>query len=262
MIIDTHCHLDFPELTNDLVGVLERAKVAGIDRMITIATHKSRWDNYLKLANENDGVYCSIGVHPDHAGEDAEIDVKAMEIINLINANPKVVGIGECGLDYHWDTAPRDVQVRVFDEHITASQETGLPVILHARDADTDMAAQLHRRYKEKPFTGLLHCFSSGQALAEAALEIGFYVSFSGIVTFKNAEDIRTVARMVPSDKILIETDAPFLAPVPLRGKINEPAYTRHTAQLLADIRGLSLTDFAKQTTDNAERIFTRLQTA
>lgn len=261
MLIDTHCHLDFPELANDRVGVLARAAAAGVGRMITIATHKSKWASYQQIAAENNNVYCSIGVHPHHVAEDGEA-VSAQEIIGVVAANPKVVGIGECGLDYYYDHAPRDVQAKYFDEQITASQETGLPVILHARDADADMAAQLHRRYKEKSFTGLLHCFSSTRALAEAALEIGFYISFSGIATFKNAEEIRSVARMMPVDRMLVETDAPFLAPVPLRGKINEPSYVVHTAQLLADVKGLSLADFTAQTTQNAERIFTRLAQA
>ena len=262
MLIDTHCHLDFKELAEDRAGVLERAMEAGVDRMITIATNKSRWPSYLQIAAENPNIYCSIGVHPESVGEPDE-DFTAADIIALVNANPKVVGIGECGLDYHYeDAATPAMQARYFDEHIAAAQETGLPVIIHARDADDDMAAQLHRRYREKSFTGLLHCFSSTQKLAEAALEIGFYVSFSGIVTFKNAKSIQDTARIVPVEKMLVETDAPFLAPVPMRGKSNEPSYVRYTAQYLADLKGLSLADFAAQTTRNAETVFSRLKAA
>lgn len=258
MLVDTHCHLDFPELANDRDGVLARAKEAGVARMISISTHKSRWQNYLDIANAYENVFCSIGVHPHHVAEDGE-DATANEIIALVNANKKVVGIGEAGLDYYYDTAPKDVQARAFSEQIIACQETGLPLIVHARDADEDMAAQLTRHYKEKSYSGLLHCFSSGADLARAALDIGFYISFSGIVTFKNAETVKEVARFVPMDRMLVETDAPFLAPVPLRGKINEPSYVKHTAQYLADLKGLSLAEFTNVTTQNAERVFTRI---
>ena len=257
MLIDTHCHLDFPELAADRTGVLARATEAGIGRMVTIATHKTRWPTYLQIARENPNVFCTLGVHPDHVAEDGQ-DMSAEELVAAINANPKVVGIGECGLDYYREH-DKDIQARALAAHIDAAQQTGLPVIIHARDADVDMIEQLTTPYHTRPYTGLLHCFASGRKLAEAALEIGFYISFSGIVTFKNARDLQEIARDVPLERMLVETDAPFLAPVPLRGKINEPSYVRHTAQFLADLKGVPLDDFARITTANAQCVFGRL---
>jgi TatD DNase family protein len=259
MIIDTHCHLDFPELANQREDVFQRAAAAGVGRMVTISTHKSRFATYLALANEYPHIYCTLGVHPHHTEEAGE-DVTAEQLITAINANPKVVGIGETGLDYYYDHADRAIQQRSFQQHIAAAQETGLPLIIHNRNSDEDMAAMLHAAYKQKPMNGLLHCFSSSAQLAAAALEIGFYLSFSGILTFKNAEDLRRVAAAAPADRILVETDSPYLAPVPLRGKVNEPSYVVHTAQMLADIRGVSMEAITATTTENARRIFSRMQ--
>ena len=256
-LIDTHCHLDFPEFA-DRHSVLDRAAAAGVTRMITIATRKADWPKYLEIAHSDPRLYCTIGVHPDHAAEAGE-QVTAAELI-AASADPRVVGFGECGLDYYHEGFDASAQAEGLDAHITAAQQTGLPVIIHARDADDDMAAQLTRRYNERPYTGLLHCFSSGLGLAQAALDIGFYVSFSGIVTFKNAKLVQEAARLVPLDRMLIETDAPYLAPAPLRGKVNEPAYVAHTAQYLADLKGVPLAEYAAITTRNAERVFKRLQ--
>jgi len=258
LLVDTHCHLDFAELSADRAGVLARAAEAGVGRMVTIATHKTRWQTYLDIANQNANIFCTLGVHPDHVSEDGQ-DVTADELVAAINANPKVVGIGECGLDYYREH-DKVVQARALTAHIEAAQRTGLPVIIHAREADDDMIAQLTTPYRDKTYTGLLHCFASTRRLAEAALEIGFYISFSGIVTFKNAKELQDIARDVPVERMLVETDAPFLAPVPMRGKINEPSYVRHTAQFLADLKGLPLDEFTRITTANAERVFSRMK--
>lgn len=258
MLIDTHCHLDFPELAEQRADLLARAAAAGVDRMITISTHKSRFATYQQLADEYPHIFCTLGVHPHHTAEAGE-DITADELIAAANANPKVVGLGETGLDYYYNHSDRATQHTAFKAHIAAAQETGLPLVIHTRDADDDTAALLTSAYKEKPMNGLLHCFTSGKQLAMQALDIGFYVSFSGIVTFKNAESIRDTAKDVPLDRILVETDAPYLAPVPMRGRVNEPSFVRHTAQFLADLKEMPLADFAAQTTANARRVFTRL---
>jgi len=258
MLIDTHCHLDFPELSADREGVLARAAAAGVERLITISTHKSRFQTYIDLANAHENIFCALGVHPHETAAEQE-DITAEELIAAINANPKVVGIGETGLDYYYNHSDRAVQKKLFVEHITAAQETGLPLIIHNRNSDDDMIEMLQSAYRQKPMNGLLHCFSSSARLAEAALEIGFYLSFSGILTFKNAEEVRAVAKAAPANRILVETDAPYLAPVPLRGKVNEPSYVVHTAQVLADIRGVDIEALATQTTANARAVFGRM---
>lgn len=258
MLVDTHCHLDFPELAADRTAVLSRAAQAGVETLITISTHKSRFTTYLALAQAHENIFCTLGVHPHHTAEAGE-DIDAKTLIAAANANPKVVGLGETGLDYYYNYSDQATQTKAFQAHITAAQETGLPLVIHTRDADDDTANILSRAYAERPFKGLLHCFTSGADLAKVALSLGMYISFSGIVTFKNAAAIRDVAKDVPADRILVETDAPYLAPVPMRGKVNEPAYVLHTAQFLADLRGVSLADFAAQTTANAKRIFHRI---
>lgn len=258
MLIDTHCHLDFPELASQRTELLARASTAGVERLITISTHRSRFATYQQIAADHAQIFHTIGVHPHHTAEVGE-DISAAELVAVAAASPKVVGLGETGLDYYYNHSDRQTQARAFNAHIEAAQTTGLPLIIHTRDADEDTASILTSAYKQKPMTGLLHCFTSGRELAMQALEIGFYISFSGIITFKNAEAIRAVAKEVPLDRILVETDAPFLAPVPMRGKVNEPSFVRHTAQYVADLKGLSLADFATQTSANARRIFTRL---
>ncbi|MGE3770775.1 MAG: TatD family hydrolase [Bdellovibrionales bacterium] len=262
MLIDTHCHLDFPEFSaapdGGLQGLLARAEAAGVGRMITISTHKSRFQTYIDLANQHPQLFCTVGVHPHHTEEPGE-HVTSDELIALVNSNPKIVGIGETGLDYYYDYSDRDIQKKSFREHIRAAQDTQLPLVIHNRNSDDDMAQILTEAYNETPMPGLLHCFSSSAKLAEAALEIGFYLSFSGILTFKNAEEIRRVAKEAPADRIMVETDAPYLAPVPMRGKTNEPSYVVHTARMLAEVRGVSEREITDLTTENAKRLFRRL---
>lgn len=253
MLVDSHCHLDFPDFEGELDGVLERAAEAGIGYMVTICTRLNRFDAVLALAEAYENVFCSVGVHPHNAGD--EPDITAADLMELAK-HPKVVGIGETGLDFHYDHSPRDVQERLFRAHIGAARETGLPVIVHTREADDDMIRILTDEHEKGAFPGLIHCFSSGSELAEKVLDIGFYLSFSGIVTFKTADEIRSVAKNAPLDRILVETDSPYLAPVPNRGKRNEPAYTALTAACVAEHRDMDLDAFGQATTDNFFRLF------
>jgi TatD DNase family protein len=257
MLIDSHCHLDFDSLSGDLPGVLARAREAGIDQMVTISTRMSTFDRVRTIAETHDNIWCTVGVHPHEA--EAEGDVSLEQLVEAA-ASTRVIGIGETGLDYYYEHAPREAQKTSFRTHIAAARETGLPLIVHTRDADEDMAAILTEEMEKGAFTGLLHCFSSGGALATAALELGFYVSFSGILTFKAAEEVREVARIVPLERLLVETDAPYLAPVPKRGKSNEPSFVVHTAAQLAQLRDLSLEEMATLTTDNFYRLFKKAQ--
>lgn len=257
MLVDSHCHLDYPDFEDDLDEVLARAEDAGISHMLTICTQISKFEGVLALAEKYDHLFCSVGIHPHHAAEEPE--VTADRLIDLAE-HPKVVGFGETGLDFHYELSPRDVQERNFRAHITASREAGLPVIVHSRDADDDMARVLVDEHAKGAFPGLMHCFSSTPVLAEKALDIGFSISFSGIVTFKTADEVRETAKNVPMERILVETDAPYLAPMPNRGKRNEPAYTALTAAQLADIKGLGADEFAKATTDNFFRLFTKAE--
>jgi TatD DNase family protein len=256
MLIDTHCHLDFPDLAADIDGLLARAEAAGVMRMITISTHVSRVETYRAIAEKHDNVFFTVGTHPHYA--DQELDVTAEQLVAL-SRHPKCVGIGEAGLDYHYDKSPREAQAQGLRTHIAAARETQLPLVIHARAADDDMIRILEEETAKGTFPAVLHCFSSGPELARCGLALGFYLSMSGILTFKASEDLRVIARSAPLDRLLVETDAPYLAPVPHRGKRNEPAFTRHTAEMLADIKGVSLEAIAKATTDNAERLFSRL---
>jgi TatD DNase family protein len=256
MLIDTHCHLDFPELSADLDGILARAREAGVQQLITISTRIRQFDKLRAIVEEHDNIFCSIGTHPHNAAE--EDGIGADEIIKLAQ-HPKVVGIGEAGLDYHYHYSPPEAQTRGFRAHIQAARESGLPVIIHARDADQDIGDILETEMGKGAFTGVLHCFSSGIELARRGLELGLYVSFSGILTFKNAKEVQAVALEAPEDRILIETDAPYLAPAPHRGHVNEPSYVRHTAQFLADLRKQSLADIARNTTNNALKLFSKM---
>lgn len=255
-IVDSHCHLDFETFEGERDEVIERARQAGVCRMVTISTRITTFPKIRAIAEQYDDIFCSVGIHPHQAGEEPEVSVE--ELVTLA-AHPKVVGIGESGFDYFYDSSPRDAQRRSFTTHIRAAQETGLPLIVHARDADDDTADLLEAEYARKPYTGVLHCFSSGRRLAERALDIGFYVSLSGIITFKNAEDIRSTVQDVPLDRLLVETDSPYLAPVPKRGKRNEPAYVAHTHQALAELRGVLVEEMGKQTTENFFRLFSRV---
>jgi TatD DNase family protein len=253
MLVDSHCHLDFPQLSERLPDVLARAKAAEVGRMVTISTHVARFERYRALAETHDELFFTTGTHPHHAAE--EPDVPASEIVAL-SRHPRCVGIGESGLDYHYDNSPRDVQRRVFRAHIAAARTSGLPLVIHARDADDDMIAILTEEMGQGAFSAVLHCFSSGGRFAEIGIELGFYVSFSGILTFKRSESLRVIARKVPQDRLLVETDAPYLAPEPHRGRPNEPAYVAHTARVLADTVGLSPEALADVTTANFYRLF------
>lgn len=256
MYVDSHCHLDYHARDGDLDEVVARAQRAGVDTLVTICTKLGNFETVCGIAERYDNVWCSLGIHPHEAGNEP---VPTVEELVRLSEHPKVVGIGETGLDYFYERSPRDVQQACLRVHIDAARETGLPLIVHARDADDDMIEILEEGYRQGPYPGLIHCFTSGPELAEKALEIGFSISFSGIVTFKNAEDLRAVAKSVPADRILIETDAPYLAPVPNRGKRNEPAYVVHVAEVLADVRNMSVDAVAKETTENFRRVFGRV---
>ena len=256
MLIDSHCHLDFPDFAEERADIVRRALEAGVSRMVTISTRVKRFPEVLAIAEAFDSVYCSVGTHPHNAAE--EPDVTADELIRLA-AHPKVVAIGEAGLDYHYDKSPRDAQAAGFRTHIAAARETGLPLVIHARQADDDIAAILREEIGKGAFPFILHCFSSGRDLAMAGIELGGYISFSGILTFKNSQDIRNVARDMPRDRLLVETDAPYLAPPPHRGKRNEPSYVVNTAAVLAETTGVSRAEIAATTTANFFRLFSKM---
>jgi TatD DNase family protein len=256
LLIDSHCHLDFPDFADDLPGVIARANAAGVGRMVTISTRVAKAETYRRMAEEHPEVFFTIGTHPHNAAE--EPDVPAAEIVAAV-AHPRCIAVGESGLDFHYDKSPRDVQERVFRAHIAAARESGLPLVIHAREADQEMIRILAAEHGRGRFDAVLHCFSSSRRLAEVGVELGFYVSFSGILTFKNSEEIRAIAReVVPRDRLLVETDSPYLAPVPHRGKRNEPAYVAHTARVLAETLGLTPDEIASVTTANFERLFTK----
>jgi len=254
VLIDSHCHLDFPELAADRAGVLARAHENGVGAMVTISTRVKRFDEIRAIAEEHDAVWCSVGTHPHHAHE--ELDVQVDDLVRL-SQHPRCVAIGEVGLDYHYEGDPM-AQATGFRRHIAAARETGLPLVIHARDADEDVAAILEDEAGRGGFPFVLHCFSSGIDLARRGLALGGYVSFSGILTFKNAPIIQEVARTAPADRILVETDAPYLAPSPHRGKSNEPSFVRHTAEKLAELRGVSLDEIGRVTTENFFRLFAK----
>lgn len=256
MLVDSHCHLDFPKFEEDRDDVMRRAKLAGVGLMVTISTRIRQFDQVRAIAETYDNVYCTIGTHPHYADE--ELDISIEEIVEKTN-HPKVVGIGEVGLDYHYDNAPRDDQATGFRNHIAAARETGLPLIIHARDADDDTASILREEYAKGPFKILLHCFTAGRALAETGIELGGYVSFSGVITFKNSGDLRDIAKDLPLDRLLVETDAPYLSPEPNRGKRNEPAFVAHTAARLAEVRGVTRDELATATTENFFRLFSKI---
>ena len=252
MLIDSHCHLDFPELTTDESGVLARARTAGVAGMLTIGTRLDQFERVRAIAERHDNVWCSVGVHPHEAKEEGQ---RTPDRLIEATRHPKVVGIGETGLDFYYEHSPREEQAESFRAHIAASRQTGLPLIVHTRNADTETGDILEDEYGQGAFPGLIHCFSSGRAVAERALALGFYISISGIVTFKAAEELRVIVRDVPLDRLLVETDAPYLAPVPKRGKTNEPAFVAHTAA-----KGVSLAELEAATTDNFFRLFTKAE--
>jgi TatD DNase family protein len=253
-LVDSHCHLDFPDFAGELDAVVRRAGEAGVATMLTICTRLSRFAEVLAVAERYHNVYCSVGVHPHEAEKEGE--VAAARLLDLAG-HPKVIGFGETGLDYYYEHSPREAQQRSFRAHIAAARAAGLPLIVHARDADGDVADILAEEQEKGRFPGLIHCFTGGCALAERALGLGFFISFSGIVTFKKADAVREIARdVVPLERALVETDAPYLAPGPHRGKRNEPAFTAVTTECLARIKGVPVEAVARATTDNFFRLF------
>lgn len=256
MLVDSHCHLDFPDFAEERAAVVARAKAAGVSLMVTISTRVRKFPQILEIAETFDEVFCSVGTHPHNAGE--ECDITAEKLVELAK-HPKVVAIGEAGLDYHYDYAPREAQVQGFRTHIAAARQTGLPLVIHARSADDDVAMILDDETGKGAFPFILHCFSSGRRLAEVGVALGGYISFSGIVTFKNSAELREIAAGVPHDRLLVETDAPYLAPVPHRGKRNEPAFVAHTARVLAETIGVTDEEIAALTTENFFRLFKKM---
>jgi TatD DNase family protein len=255
MLIDSHCHLDFEALSADLDGVLVRARDAGISGMVTISTRVEQFDRITAIADAHKEVWCSVGTHPHNAHE--ELHIETADLVRL-SAHPKCIAIGEAGLDFHYE-GDYPAQATGFRRHIVAARETGLPLVIHSRSADEDTAKILEEETAgQGPFPFVLHCFSAGADLARRGLALGGYISFSGILTFKNAKEIQDVAAFVPADRMLVETDAPYLAPVPHRGQSNEPSYVRFTAEKLAEIRGLTLDAVAEQTTANFARLFSK----
>lgn len=257
MLVDSHCHLNFPEFNGKIDAVVANAAAMDVRYMQTICTRMREFPDILEIANSTKNIWCSVGVHPNNVAE--EKLVTAEELIAAAQ-NKKVIGLGETGLDYHYEHSPRELQTKSFIEHIKASRESGLPVIVHTRAADEDTISLLQNEMKKGKFTGLIHCFSTGKDLALAAIGMGMYVSISGIVTFKKAEELQSIVKELPLSSLLVETDAPYLAPMPHRGKPNEPAYTRHTADFIAQLKGVSYEEVAKVTTANFFNLFKKAQ--
>jgi TatD DNase family protein len=257
MLVDSHCHLDFPDYAGQVDAVLERARAAGVGVCVSIGTELKRFPGVRAVAERFDNVWCSVGVHPHEAEKELLSDP-----VPLIAeaAHPKVVAIGETGLDFYYEHSPRAEQAANFRAHVAAARQTGLPLIVHTRDADDETIDLLRDEMGKGAFTGLIHCFTGSQRLADAAVKMGLYISVSGIATFKNSAALREVIRSVPSDRLLVETDAPFLAPVPHRGKTNEPAFMVHTARMLAELKGMSESELATATTENFFRLFTKVK--
>lgn len=254
-IVDSHCHLDFPEFADDLPAILTRARDAGVTRMVTICTKLRNLAQVRTIAEEHPGVFFAAGTHPMSAAEEPLVSV---DDLVALAAHPKFVGIGETGLDYHYTSDSKEVQQDSLRIHIEAARQTGLPLVIHARAADDDMARILTEEHRAGPYSCVMHCFSSGADLAAAALDLGFYLSMSGIAAFPKSTELRDIFAKAPLDRVLVETDAPYLAPPPHRGRRNEPAYTSYTAKVGADLYGLSYPDFARATSENFDRLFTR----
>ena len=256
MLVDSHCHLDFPDFASELDAVVARARAAGIGRIVTISTRVKKHAQVLAIAEKYPDVFCSVGTHPHSAQEETDVDAAAL--ISL-SRHPKIVAIGEAGLDYHYDNSPRDLQANSFREHIAAARETKLPLVIHSRDCDDDMAKMLQDEMGKGTFPAVLHCFTGGRDLAFKAIDLGLYISFTGILTFKNSAALRDIAKDLPAERIMVETDAPYLAPGPYRGKRNEPAYVVETARVLAEARSVSADEIARQTTENFFRLFNKV---
>jgi len=257
VFVDSHCHLDFPEFAPELDAVVARARNAGVSRMVTIGTRLSTFAPVRALAKRFADVYCSVGVHPHEAEKEGA--AATPERLGALSAHEKVVAIGETGLDFYYEHSPRGLQEAAFRNHIAAARQTGLPLIVHTRDAEEATARVLREEMGKGAFTGLIHCFTSSAQLADAAVDLGLYISFSGIVTFKKSEALRAVAARVPIERLLIETDAPYLAPVPHRGKRNEPAFVVKTAEAIAQLRGIGAAELGEATSENFFRLFTRV---
>ena len=255
-LVDSHCHLDFPDFDADRDALVERARAAGVGTLVTISTRVRRFAEVRALTERYERVFASIGTHPHNAAE--ELDVTAADLV-AIAAGPKVVAIGEAGLDYHYDKSPRPAQRDGVLRHIAAARTTQLPLVIHAREADADVAAILTDEMGKGAFPAILHCFSSGRDLALTGVALGLYVSFSGILTFKRSDELRAIAKAIPLDRLLVETDAPYLAPVPHRGRRNEPSYVIETAKVLAEVKGISGEALAAATSDNFFRLFTKV---
>jgi TatD DNase family protein len=256
MLVDSHCHLDFPDFKDEVDAIVARAQAAGVGRLVTISTRIKKHADVLVIAERFPDVYCSVGTHPHNAHE--ELDIGIAELVARTR-HPKVVALGEAGLDYHYDYGPRDAQERGFRNHIAAARETGLPLVIHSRDADADMARILEEETGKGAFPAVLHCFTAGPELARRAIALGLCISFTGILTFKKSDDLRAIAASLPTDRILVETDAPYLAPGRFRGKRNEPSYVVETAKVLAETRGVSFEEIARHTTDNFFRLFAKV---
>jgi TatD DNase family protein len=256
MLVDSHCHLDFPDFADDLDGIVARAETAGIGRIVTISTRVRRLDALLSIADRYPNVYCSVGTHPHQADE--EDGIPAEELIALTQ-HPKVVALGEAGLDYFYQHGSREAQERGFCAHIAAARATGLPLVIHTREADEDCERILVDETAKGPFRAVLHCYTGGRKLAMKAIELGLSISFTGILTFKKSDELRALAAELPADRIMVETDAPYLAPGKFRGKRNEPAYVVEVAKVLAETRGVSLEEISRQTTENFFRLFSKV---
>ncbi|MFM1814701.1 MAG: hypothetical protein RLZ98_1396 [Pseudomonadota bacterium] len=256
MLVDHHCHLDFPQLAEQRDELMARAKASGVGVMVTICTRISCLPELIEISSGYDNVFCSVGTHPHNADEEQGIETE--EIVALAQ-HPKVVAIGEAGLDYYYKRSAPEAQAEGFRRHIRAARESGLPLEIHTRDADADTIAILQEARKEGPFPAILHCFTGGRTLAMAAVDLGLHVSFSGVVSFKKSDSLRDIVRDIPADRLLVETDSPFLAPEPRRGQTNEPALVVHTAEAVARARGTDIETIARQTTDNFFRLFTKV---
>ena len=257
MLVDSHCHLDFPEFAPELDAVVARAKDAGVGVCVTIGTTLAKFPRVQQVAEQFDNLWCAVGIHPHEAKVEPLKD--AGPLIERAQ-HPKVVGIGETGLDYYYEHSPREAQIANFRAHIAAARELKLPLIVHTRDAEDDTIRILREEMEQGAFTGLIHCFTGTRALAEAALDLGFCISASGIATFRKSDELRAVLKDVPLERLLVETDAPYLAPMPHRGKRNEPAFVKHTAEMLAELKGIRFEELANATTENFFRLFTKAQ--
>jgi TatD DNase family protein len=256
MLVDSHCHLDFPDFAEDLDAIVARAEAAGVGRIVTISTRVRRLPALLAIAERFPNVYCSVGTHPHHADE--EDGITAAELVDLAK-HPKVVALGEAGLDYFYEHGSRDAQARGFRAHVAAARATGLPLVIHTRDADEDCGRILEEEMGKGAFRAVLHCYTGGRELAMKAISLGLSISFTGILTFKKSQALRDLAAELPPDRVMVETDAPYLAPGKFRGKRNEPSYVVETARVLAATRGVSLEEVSRQTTENFFRLFSKV---